>query len=120
MLPDKGESIKQAIIRIEKELSDRQAISDISEELNKLSVNSDVEKHAEKVISKDKPLTNKGFKPFCTLVKENQLKENSNVKKFMEDCSLSNKATKLISLTESINLLKEQDDRVKVNKNKLL
>lgn len=55
------------------------------------------------------------YKPFTTLNKCIEIKPDRKVFKTMEDCKLEKKPTKLISLYESMNLQKQQEERAKVS-----
>lgn len=54
------------------------------------------------------------YKPFATLNKSIEIKSERKVFKVMEDCKLDNKPTKLISLFESLNIQRQQDESLKV------
>ncbi|XP_018571277.1 uncharacterized protein LOC108910973 [Anoplophora glabripennis] len=111
-LPDKGESIKSFRDKVEKEIIFRKNLDDIEATINKLSL-SENERHIQKLCEIEKIPVKERYKPFSTLNKAKEVQPDSKVFKIMEDCAHCNKPTKLIPLSESIDILKKQDERIR-------
>lgn len=62
----------------------------------------------------EKTLERDRYKPFATLNKTIEIKPDRKVFKTIEDCKFDNKPAKLISLAESLNILKHQEEKIKV------
>lgn len=79
-----------------------------------LSVLDDTEKHVKKICEFEKTDEKGRYKPFATLNKTIEIKPDRKVFKIIEDCKFDNKPTKLIPLVESMNILKQQEEKIKV------
>lgn len=112
-MSDKGESIKNFRDKVEKEIRFREDLQDIEASVKKLTLNDD--KHVQKLCEIEKIPDKERYKPFATLNKVKEIQPNSKIFKIMEDCVQCNKPTKLISLLESIDILKKQDEKIKVS-----
>lgn len=63
----------------------------------------------------EKTLEKERYKPFATLNKTIEIKPDRKVFKTIEDCKFDNKPAKLIPLVESLNILKQQEEKIKVS-----
>ncbi|KAJ8983889.1 hypothetical protein NQ317_000925 [Molorchus minor] len=109
-LPDKGESIKLFRARVEKEIEFRDELGEIEESFSNLPLG---DKHEQKLYCMETAPRKERYKPFATLNKTLEVPPESNAFKLMEDCSRTNKPVQMINLPESIEILKEQDEKVK-------
>lgn len=113
-LPDKGESIREFHKLLESEIKIREQINNLGNSVKKLSVLDETEKHIQKLCEIEKRPEKDRYKPFATLNKTIEIKPNRKVFKVIEDCKLENHPTKLIPLCQSLRVLKQQEERVKV------
>lgn len=113
-LPDKGESIKQFHKLVENEIKFKENVDTLECSLNQLSVLDDTEQHIKKLCEFDKSPVKERYKPFATLNKTIEIQPERKVFKVVEDCKLETKPTKLIPLMESMDIMKKQEDRIKV------
>lgn len=100
--------------KVEKEIRYREDFHNIEASVKRLSLN-DNDKHVQKLCEIEKIPEKERYKPSATLNKVQEVQPNSKIFKIMEDCVQCNKPTKLILLPESIDILKKQDERVKVS-----
>lgn len=113
-LPDRGESINKFREIVENEIKYREQITNLEQSVNSLSLVEDSQKHVTKLCDLERHIEKDRYKPFSTLNKSIEIKPNRKVFKCMEDCKLDNKPTKMIPLPESMEILKQQEERVKV------
>ncbi|KAK4886305.1 hypothetical protein RN001_002576 [Aquatica leii] len=122
-LRDKGESAKQLLNKIEKEIQLRQDLEKVENSLSNLKITKDAiletnEKHVEYVCSKEKPIKDTRYRPHRTLIhKEIKSFEQKSTKKFNDttsayEPSLVYQPTQCISLLESLSIQKEQARKV--------
>ncbi|CAH1110761.1 unnamed protein product [Psylliodes chrysocephalus] len=111
-LPDKGNSIKKFYECVKQEIQNRENLADINAGLQKLNI-SEADKHVQKICGLETNPKKERYKPFSTLNKIQEIHTDRKVFKTMEDWSKCNKPTKLILLSESLEILKQQDEKVK-------
>nr|XP_023015490.1 uncharacterized protein LOC111504987 [Leptinotarsa decemlineata] len=117
-LPDKGESIRVFLTRVENEIKYRHSLDSIQDSLSKISI-TEPDKHIRKLCEIEKRPEKDRYKPFSTLNKVKEVPPNSKIFKLIEDCTASNNPTKLILLPESMNILIKQEERVKEEQRKI-
>ncbi|XP_056638777.1 uncharacterized protein LOC130446498 [Diorhabda sublineata] len=117
-LPDRGESVRKFHEQVKNEIKYREDLSDLEHSISALKL-SETDKHVQKICEMEKTPKKERYKPFSTLNNTKQVHTNRNVFKTMEDWSKCNKPTKLISLVESIEILKHQDEVIKEEQVKL-
>lgn len=81
--------------------------------MKQLTVLEETDKHIQKVCEFDKAAKER-YKPSSTLNKTIIIQPERKVFTTIEDCNLDPKPAKLIPLMESMNIMKLQEDRVKV------
>lgn len=113
-MPDKGDSIKAFLDLVQKEVQYRQDLSGLEESVKQLSLENDLPKHDLKLCGFEKTPKKERYKPFATLNKTIEIKPDRRVFNYVEDCKIHEKPTKLIPLSESLTILKKQEERVKV------
>ncbi|CAH0562031.1 unnamed protein product [Brassicogethes aeneus] len=112
-LPDKGESVIRFRDKIQEEINNRNEICNIEQSLNKLSLDVNFcnkDKHIQKLCTIENKPDKERYKPFSTLNKQSEHKVDTS--KFIED-PFFDKTTKLVNLPESLNILSQQEERVK-------
>lgn len=113
-LPDKGESVRKFRDLLETEIKNREQIVDLEQSVTNLCLLTDAQKHVQKICKFEKKPQKDRYKPFATLNKTIEIKPERKVFKVMEDCKLENHPTKLLQLPESMDILKQQEERIKV------
>lgn len=89
-------------------------MTDLEESVNKLSILDDTQKHIKKLCEVERSSEKDRYKPFSTLNKTIEIQPDRKVFKNMEDCKVNEKPIKLIPLPESLNIMKEQEEKLKV------
>ncbi|CAG9838242.1 unnamed protein product [Diabrotica balteata] len=111
-LSDKGESIKKFHEQVKYEIKYREEMADLEISISTLQI-SESDKHVQKLCELEKSPGKERYKPFSTLNTTKEIHTDRKVFKTMEDWSKCNKPTKLIPLAESMEILKQQDEKIK-------
>ncbi|CAG9859964.1 unnamed protein product [Phyllotreta striolata] len=111
-LPDKGAAIKTFYNKVLEEIRAKEDLAAVEMSLQNLNI-SDSDKHTQKICGIEASPAKERYKPWYTLNSTKDIHTDRKVFRAMEDWSKCNKPTKLIPLSESLDLLKEQEEKVK-------
>lgn len=112
-LTDQGEAIKVLYDLLQQEVNFRKELATVETHFQNLAI-SNADKHTQRLCSIEKKPEAERYKPFSTLNNVKEVKKGSKIFNIMEDCKENIKPTQLIPLQESLNIQKEQEDRVRV------